>query len=142
MHSTRFGRTTSWLSRALLTGTMLVGSQLLAGCLTDEPELSDFKLSASEVTRGETITATAMVKDTTRDIHGGSMEVTVSTEGGLEDKRTLPIALPDDDTSEAGISLSLQIAEKTLGGQATVKLVVVDKEGHRSNEVTAPLLIK
>jgi hypothetical protein len=121
---------------------MVVSTQLLAGCLTDEPELSDFKLSASEVTRGETITATALVKDTTRDINGGTMEVTVATEAGLEDKRSLPIALPDDDTSEAGISLSLQIAAMTLAGQATVKLVVVDKEGHRSNEVSAPLLIK
>ena len=132
----------SSISRIVATATMLASVQLLAGCMKDDPELSDFKLSASEVTRGETITATAKVKDSTRDITGGTMELIVSTESGLEDKRSLPIALPDDETSEAGISLSLQIAEKTIAGQATVKLVVIDKEGHRSNQVSAPLTIK
>jgi hypothetical protein len=142
MYTAQHDRPTSWLARALILGTTLATTQLLAGCFADEPELTDFKLSASEVTRGETVTATALVKDDTRDIHGGKMEVTVTTEAGLVDARTLPIALPDDETSEAGISLSLEIAAKTLAGKATVKLVVVDKEGHRSNEVSAPLLIK
>lgn len=122
-------------------GTFVAATQV-AGCFSEVPELTDFKLSASEVARGDTVNATAMVTDDSGDLGGGTMEVTLSTESGLQDQRKLPIALPDDSASKGAISLSLEIAQRTLGGQATVKLVVIDKAGHRSNEVSAPLTIK
>ncbi len=125
------------VARAL---SVLFLAAFVPGCFSEVPELGDFKLSASEVNRGDTVTGTAMVDDGDSDMNGGKMFVTVSAGGSAIDTRELPIAIGAD-AAKVGVSLSLQISPLAPKGDVTVELKVQDKAGHMSNAVSAPLKI-
>ncbi len=125
------------IARALLVGSFFA---LQACGFSETPELSDFKLSSTEVTAGTTTNGTAMVEDDDGDLGGGKMVVTIRS-GDKSEKKELPINL-DDSTGKASLSVSMEISKLAPKGPATIDLQVFDKAGHGSNVQSASLTIK
>lgn len=125
------------IARPLLLGSFFA---LQACSYSETPELSDFKLSSSEVPAGSTTNGTAMVEDDDGDLGGGKMVVTIRS-GDKTEKKELPINL-DDRAGKASLSVSMEISKLAPKGPATIDLQVIDKAGHASNVQSASLTIQ
>jgi hypothetical protein len=127
---------------ATIARTLLLGSffALQACSYSETPELTDFKLSSTDVEAGTTTNGTAMVEDDDGDLGGGKMVLTIHS-GDNSEKKELPINL-EDSTGKAALSVSMEISKLAPKGPATIDLQVFDKAGHASNVQTASLTIK
>lgn len=127
---------------ATIARTLLLGSffALQACSYSETPELTDFKLSSTDVEAGTTTNGTAMVEDDDGDLGGGKMVLTIHS-GDKSEKKELPINL-EDSTGKASLSVSMEISKLAPKGPATIDLQVFDKAGHASNVQTASLTIK
>ncbi len=127
---------------ATIARTLLLGSffALQACSYSETPELTDFKLSSTDVEAGTTTNGTAMVEDDDGDLGGGKMVLTIHS-GDNSEKKELPINL-EDSTGKAALSVSMEISKLAPKGPATIDLQVFDKAGHASNVQTVSLTIK
>jgi hypothetical protein len=136
---------TKRLSVSLVALVSLLAASTAGCAVNDTPQVSDFKLSTADVSRGTPITASATVEDDDQDLAGGKMVVTMKA-GGQSANIEMDIAQVMGGGVLGAPKVALQfpfaVTPDAPTGPATLELVVVDKAGHSSDPVSVTMNVK